>query len=431
MSRFYLAEFQTPARDWDAKPATTIGHWLVLTAVTFNLLLCFINSRHWLSVGSGQIILAEMLILFAGFVAIRSSLSKKLVWIALLISLYLLALDSINADLDLKILHDLGIMVVFYRLGTLTSIEAGNRLLWIVMLIVLAIGFFELLLPDLFGEIFDVWSYYVNKGVIDQDTVKLSQSNLFISGNRGGDATRTFFPQLLGSHRVSSVFLEPDSLGNFATIAFAWCLSTASGSTRSRVLFLLCACLCFVLPDSRFASICCVIMLAAKFLLPNRSNLLVFMIPLAVLFALLIAGSVSPMPGGILPCIIDDDFSGRLIFSGRLLDYWHLPQWLGLAASQVYTADTGYAYFINNLGLPLTLYLLAAFACSFELGTAAKTMKTMISIYFATALCVGASVFTIKTAALLWFLYGATNAPPMQAALRLPIWQRELRLGAF
>lgn len=415
-----------------ARSAMTPGAWLVIIASTFNLFFCFLNTRHWLDVGSAGIAAFELAILAAGLISINRTLSKGLVGVALLTSLYLVAASFMNPGIDLKILHDLAVMIIFYRLGCLTSIEAGNRLLWIVMLIVLAIGFFELLLPDIFGQVFDVWSYYVNKGVIDQDTVKLSQSNLFISGNRGGDAVRTFFPQLLGSHRVSSIFLEPDSLGNFSVIAFAWCLSTACGSPKARLCLLGCSCLCFVLPDSRFASICCLIMLATKLLVSIRSNFLPFLIPIGVLLGLLIAGALSPMPGARLPCIIDDDFSGRLIFSGRLLDYWHLPQWLGLAPSQVYTADTGYAYAINNLGLPLTLLLLGCFASGSEKGTEAKTMKTMVSIYFATALCVGASVFTIKTAALLWFLYGSTNAENVEPfAVAQPLWQRRVRRIAF
>lgn len=416
----------------DASSAMTVGPWLVIIASTFNLVFCFFNTRHWLTIGSGGIIVFELTILAAGVVSIKGSLSKGLVEITLLVSLYLVAVQFMNPGIDLKILHDLGVMVIFYRLGCLTPIETANRLLWIVMLIVLAAGFFELLLPNVFGNVFDIWSYYVNKGVLDQSTVKLSDSNLFLSGNRGGDAVRTFFPQLLGSHRVSSIFLEPDSLGNFAVIAFAWCLSTASGSRRSRALLLLCACLCFVLPDSRFASICCLIMLSVRIFLPSRSNLVVFMIPVGVLLALMIAGSISPMPGGLPPAITSDDFSGRLIFSGRLLDSWHLPQWFGLAPSAVYTADTGYAYMINNLGLPVTLLLLGCFAWGFEKDAEAKTMKTMVSIYFATALCVGASVFTIKTAALLWFLYGSTNAQAFEPVLLAErFWRRPVRTSAF
>ena len=36
-------------------------------------------------------------------------------------------------------------------------------------------------------------------------------------------------------------------------------------------------------------------------------------------------------------------------------------------------------------------------------------MKAMIIVYMATSLCIGANMFTIKTAALAWFLYGAAS----------------------
>jgi putative polymerase len=388
----------------------TIGAWLVLVASVFNLFLCFVSSRHWITIGNSGIIFVEFMVLSAGLVLLRNELTKFAIQTSLLITLYLIGIEFINPGLDLKILHDLAITVVFYRLGMLASVETGNQVLWIIMILVLGVGLFELALPATFGAIFDVWSYYVNKGVIGQDTVKLSHSNLFISGNRGSDAVRTFFPGIFGSHRVSSVFLEPDSLGNFSVIGFAWCLSTAVGSVRNRLFLLLFSCFCFVLADSRYASFCCLIMLGLRLVFPVRSKLLVFFIPICVLGALILAASLNPMPGNVIPAIINDDFSGRLLFSGRLMDYWNFHQWLGLAPSQIYTADTGYAYLINNLGLPLTLYLLAVFSASGSDSIEARMMKLMISVYLATSLCVGASVFTIKTAALLWFLYGTANA---------------------
>ena len=277
------------------------------------------------------------------------------------------------------------------------------------MAIVLAIGAFELVSPTLFGTVFDVWDYYVNKGVIAQNTVNYSQTNLFLSGNRGGAALRTFFPGIFGAHRVSSVFLEPDSLGNFAAISFAWCLSTSVGKLSRRTILFGLAILCFVLADSRFASGCCAFMFLLRMSFLVRSKFVVFLMPVFVMAALTAVGSLHEMPG-ILPSVIVDTLPGRLVFSGRLLDYWDIQHWLGFAASPVYTADTGYAYFINSLGLPLALFLLAAFAAYPCRSKEGVVMKAMMSVYFATSLCIGSSVFTIKTAALLWFLYGTTNA---------------------
>jgi putative polymerase len=394
------------------------GPLLVISATVFNLVLCFLNTRHWASVSNSGIILVELTILAAGFYCIQQHLNKATLQLFILMSFYLLGIKLINPDLNLKILHDLAIMYVFYKLGTLTSIKTGNKLLWIIMLIVLAFGAFELLAPSVFVNVFDVWSYYVNKGVISQDTVDYARSNLFVSGNRADAAARTFFPGIFGSHRVSSVFLEPVSLGDFAVIAFAWCLSTSTGSLRSRILLIFLAAFCFVLADSRFASICCCIMLIVRLLFFVRAPAVGFLIPVTVMLALTMAGSWHEIPGGVAPLIIHDDFLGRLLFSGRLLNYWGWPQWLGLAGSQVYTADTGYAYFVNNLGLPLALFLLARFATHSNPSPEGSTMKLMMSVYFAASLCIGASVFTIKTAALLWFLYGAADTMPAGAVAR-------------
>ena len=386
------------------------GPLLVIFATAFNLFLCFLNTLHLVDVGSADVVLAELALLAAGLFCIRHNIDKASMQLAFFIFVYLMSMKLINPDVDLKILHDIAIIYIFYKLGTLADIETGNALLWIIMTIVLALAAFEFLAPDAFGSVFNVWSYYVNKGVIGQDTINYAHSNFYISGSRGGAAARTFFPGLFGSHRVSSIFLEPDSLGNFSVIAFAWCLSTSVGSRRSRILLIFLAALCFVLADSRFASICCLIMLVLRAMTFVHGKIFVFLIPVTVMLALTMAGFLLPMPDGGSPAIMHDDFSGRLLFSARVLGYWGLPQWFGLAGSQVYTADTGYAYFVNNLGLPLALFVFACFAKYPNPSREGAVMKLMTSAYFATALCVGASVFTIKTAALLWFLYGTTSA---------------------
>ena len=385
-----------------------LGAWLVLASVSFNIVLCFIKTRHWAPVANPEIVVTELLILTIGLVAIRRQVALGVMQLVGLMVLFMIGLKLINPGLDLKILHDLGIMYIFYKLGTSTSPQQADRLVWLVMGIVLAVGVFELLFTTAFGNVFDVWSYYLDKGVIAQGTVNYSGTNLYLSGDRGA-AARTFFPGLLGSHRVSSVFLEPDSLGNYAAIMFAWCVSTAFGSRWKRNALLALSVLCFILADSRFGAGCCALMLAFSRTSLVRSRLLIFGLPVLVLLALTITGSLNELHGS-APAIMSDNFAGRLLFSARLLDYWHLPQWLGLAPSQVYTADTGYAYVINNLGLPLALLFLTVFAMHSPVRREATLMKAMIVVYIATSLCIGASIFTIKTAALLWFLYGVANS---------------------
>ena len=355
-----------------------LGAWLVLASAVFNVGLCFINTRHWTMVTNAEIIVTELMIMTVGLVAIRDRLTMAMMQLAALTVALLIGMKLINPTLNLKILHDLAIMCIFYKLGTTASRQEASRLVWILMAMVLAVGIFELLFTATFGDILDVWSYYVNKGVIGQNTVNYSGTNLYLSGDRGA-LNRTFFPGLLGSHRVSSIFLEPDSLGNYAVIMFAWCMSSTTGTRRARRCLLALSVLCFILSDGRFAAGCCAAMLVIRLTPLIRSRLVVFLMPLMVMVALTITGSLNELQG-ILPRIEIDNLGGRLLFSARLLDYWHLPQWLGLAPSQVYTADTGYAYVANNLGLPLALLFLALFAMHRPATPEAVVMKSMVSV---------------------------------------------------
>jgi putative polymerase len=367
------------------------------------------------------------MILAVGLYFCRHLISEQAVRIAGLVVLLLIALKFINPGLDLKILHDLAITYIFYELGMLASIQEGNRVLWIIMAIVLPVAAFEVVLPTQFGMVFDVWSYYVDKGVITSTTINYAHTTSFISGSRGGQEARSFLPSLLGPQRISSVFLEPVSMGNFSVIAFAWCLSTPARDRRWRALLICCAAACFVLADSRFAAACWVLMLILRVTPLYRSRLIIFCMPLLAMLALLVNGSLHEMPG-IVPAIANDNFSGRLLFSGQLLDSWGPAQWFALAPSSVYTSDTGYAYVINNLGLVLALLLLVAFAFHKPGTPEGFAMKAMITVYMAASLCIGANMFTIKTAALCWFLYGAANSMPASTALGKPIKNTAQRL---
>ena len=245
---------RTPARSVGV--ARRSGSQLVLTALCFNMVLCFIGTRGNLDISTADVIVCEMAIITAGLYAIRFLISDLAVRVSAVTATFVIGLRFINPGLDLKILHDIAIMYIFYELGTLASIQEGSRVLWIAMAIIIPIGLFEALFPAQFGAMFDVWSYYVDKGVIGASTINYSHTTSFISGSRGGQETRTFLPSLLGPSRFSSVFLEPVSMGNFSVIAFAWCLSTRIRAWQIRGLLISLAATCAVLADSRFAFGC-------------------------------------------------------------------------------------------------------------------------------------------------------------------------------
>ncbi|WP_291364836.1 polysaccharide polymerase [Acetobacter sp. UBA5411] len=384
-----------------------LGSWLVVLSAVFNFILCFINTRGWIYVNASLIAVVELAIMLAGFMVIRHDISRKVAVIGALSIAYMIGAKLINPALSLKIIHDFAIACIFWQIGYKTNIFQVNKCLHAIISITIVFAIFEFLAPIQFGDVFNVWQYYVQKGVLSSDTVNYSGTNLYLSGNRGS-ASRLYFPQIFGGHRISSVFLEPDSVGNLAAILFGWCLATYKNSPGNRKigLFLIVA-LLIVLSDSRFATGCCLVMLILRVTPFARSALIAFLIPVCVMVLLTVVGSMNEISGW-LPSITSDDFSGRLLFSGRVLDYWDVSHWMALAVSPVYTADTGYAYISNNLGIIFALVYLISFSFTPMPNRVAGIMRMCVAVYFATSLCVGASVFTIKTAALLWFLYGAS-----------------------
>jgi len=390
----------------------SLGKWLVVMATTFNLILCFVATRGWVHISNAMIAVIELSILGIGLYAVRKHVSSMTLAIMALICAYLIGVKMINPGASLKIIHDIGISYIFYQLGRMSGFRNAHSAAWITMWVVLAVGMFELLATNAFGEMFNIWQYYVQKGVISTSTINYGNSTFFRSGDRAGSASRTFFPGLLGPHRVSSVFLEPVSLGDYAAVVFAYCVSIFKNRPGQRHIWLCAfALFCVVLGDSRFASGCCVLMLLVRFMPFRRSAWFAFLMPIGIATVLLIIGSLNERPG-IAPAIVTDDLKGRLLFSARLLDYWNVSQWFAFAPSQVYTADTGYAYIVNALGLPIAAFLLAVFAFHRCRTQEASLMKNMIAVYFGASLCIGAAAFTIKTAALLWLVYGALDNNP-------------------
>ena len=191
---FYSTRELCPARS--VAVARRSGSRLVFTALCFNMVLCFISTRGNIHMSNAVVIVCEMTILIVGLYVIRHLISDQAVRVSGVMAVFLIGLRLINPGLDLKILHDIAIMYIFYELGTLASVQEGNRVLWIAMAIIIPIGLFEALFPAQFGAMFDVWSYYVDKGVISASTINYSHTTSFISGSRGGQESPNLSPVL-------------------------------------------------------------------------------------------------------------------------------------------------------------------------------------------------------------------------------------------
>lgn len=383
---------------------------VVLATLLFNMALAFANTQGF-PIREIHVVAAELALVGSAFLLVWNR-SEAFYAIAAALGGWLVFAMVMRGGFEPKVVRDAFIPLLFYLLGRYRgSPESADRLVAAALAIVSAVALFEWLFLDAFLRLVDVLGYYVARGSIDPSEAG-EEAGLFISGLRFEG--RTLLP-FLGEHRVSSVFLEPVSLGNFAPIVFAWVLLR----DRSRPLALIgktaLVAMLLVLGDARFGIYLCALVVVVYLVAPLVRPGVVFAAPFVVAVALVVhAGMNVGVPW-------DNSFTGRLLFSGRLLSTLDVAQMLGLEASTVDFVDSGYATVVSQFGLFGAAGLWAVYVFGAPAATAdAWRYKLFVCAYLVLLLSISTSLLTIKTAALLWFLAGASAAQPgLRPPLRL------------
>ena len=394
---------------------------IVLATLVFNLVLAFANTQG-VPIRDVHVIAAELMLVGAAFLMVWNR-SEVFYVIAAALGGWLVFAMVARAAFDAKVLRDAFIPFMFYLLGRYHgSPESGDRLVTAAILVVFAGAMFEWLFLDTFLQLVDVMGYYVARGSVSPFEAS-DEPGLFTSGLRFEG--RTLMP-FLGEHRVSSVFLEPVSLGNFAPIVFAWVLLRDRRRPLALIVKTLLIAALLVLGDARFGIYLCALVVVAYVAAPVIRPGVVFAAPFMVMIALLIyAGMNVGVPW-------DNSFTGRLLFSGRLMSTLDVFQALGLKTSTYDFVDSGYSTVVSRFGL----FGMVALWAIYVFGAPAQTLdawryKLFVCAYLVLLLSISTSLLTIKTAALLWFLAGASNAwqptAPAPAARPAPLDRLRMR----
>jgi putative polymerase len=382
---------------------------LVLLAVgatvVYQAALCALNTLGF-PVSKALIAASEFLILMVCLPLLLPRVLPGVMILAALSGGMLCLLALLRGGLDVKAFRDLLIPLCFYWAGRNVGNPAQtDKVLKIIIGVVLFFAFFELLALNLYTRIFNIFSYYVSTGSLEEITEYQRDSLLQMNGIRPEGIGRTLLSGLLGSHRVSSVFLEPVSMGNFATIVAAWGLAKERSQLNQTLFFLAAAVVLIVLADSRFALVSVGLLMFARFLFNGRASYLPFLLPLLLLGLLVSIGVFSPH-------IYGDDYLGRLASSGRSLIEFDVPTLLGYGHHGGFP-DQGYAYALARFGLVLVMALWLVFWLIPAPDEQARRFRCYAGIYIALILCIsGSSVFAMKTAGLLWFLFGVVMKEP-------------------
>lgn len=406
-----LSRRDTAAATWFGE---RLAQGLVVLAIGFNLGLCFI-STHVHPINKAEVTAAELAIMSAALMAAWRTVDRDTWCIASLTVGWIAAVHIIDPVLDPNVLVALAIPAIFFALGRRSGTpEMSDRLVLIISLAVVALGLLELLDLSMFERLFNVFRYYVDKGGADPSQASVTGTHLFVSGLRPTGEGRSLLPAL-GDHRISSLFLEPVSAGNFAVVAALWGMARLQARPRRSWVILGLAAVIAVLADSRLA-IGCGICTAVALCTPlPRLRPALLLLPLILVGGLVLIGWTSG------PRAIEDTLAGRLYSSGTLLASWDAAQWLGVARS-LEIEDSGYAQVFVGFGVLPAAALWSLFALRAEPTALATRIRCALAIYLALSLCITGSVLSIKTGGLAWFLYGASQNP----SRRLPSHRRRI-----
>jgi len=402
-----LAAAATPAAVPAEEAGARIARAVVLGTLLFNFGLAFVNAN-LARTGAGAVIGAELVLIGVALALIWDRTQAFYAIMAALLG-YLIFLMTLRANYDPKVVRDLLIPLVFYFLGsTRGSFESGDKVATAAIVAVAAGALFEWAFLDVYIRFFDVLGYFVAKGTVDPAAAQGVEHGLFISGMRFEG--RTLLP-FLGEHRVSSVFLEPVSVGNFGAIVFGWVLLRDARRPWALIWKTTLIFVSLVLGDARFGVYLCGLVLAIYLIAPLLRPGALFVAPFLAIIAIF---SYAAIKVGV-PW--DNTTSGRFLLSGQLMSRLDLAGAFGMGPATENFDDSGYAYILSRVGVigAAALWAVLVFGAPAERMDAWR-YKAFVCLYLTLLMAISTSAVTIKTGGLLWFLlgcsaYGATPAP--------------------
>jgi putative polymerase len=375
--------------------------FVVIAALGFNAVLAVINA-HVTGLTSRSVVASEVLIVIgAQFVALSRYQKEMNAWYVLAGLLILIALlrSVATQAVEPKLLRDVLLIPTFIVLGMAFDVRRLNQLVLAIHAVVLAFLLLETTNSALYSDMFKIQDYYVQTRGLQIGEFWNTSSNLFISATR---PEARFLP-FLGLYRASSIFLEPVSLGNYCVMITAFlCARWSTLGTASKWFLIIGNVAAIIGCDGRFAAAACGLIAALAMIsarLPSRST--VIYLP-AITATVLVAVLLRDLQVG------GDDFSGRLAFTADLLSRFDLQEFLSISDRYVkLAADSGLAYFITTqsiIGLGIVWLFVVYASAGIRLDQ--TRYNHALCLYVSLLLMVSYALFTIKTAALLWFIHG-------------------------
>jgi putative polymerase len=396
-------------------PASSGGPVLciLVVSVCYLSVLSFINARG-VSVSPAIVGLVEAAIFSACMAVIGKKLQLATIAFSVCVAAWIIFTWVARQSLDAKSLRDLIIPLMFISLGRYAAdADFADRCLKLITGIVVVLAVFEVAFTDAYASMFNSFTFYMNIAGFTENAASFKGQMLSLNGYRPEGIGRTILPMLFGSHRASSVFMEPIGLGNFAMIILAWGLSKPLSEMRSSGMFIVSAAVIVTLCDSRFGLLMSGVLLACRCVPVRIVGRLAPAIPIVALSVLLGLTMYAPSLG--------DNLHGRITTSGMALLQFDPALLMGLKGPLPAFGDMGFAYLLSRFGAPLSIALIAILFLIPMADQRGVRFRAMIMLYiFANLAISGTSVFALKTAGVMWFLFGALSATQRAAKTAWP-----------
>jgi putative polymerase len=379
--------------------------FILIFAVGFNALLAVINA-HVMPVTAAVVVGCEVAIVAAAHVFALANYRRQMgIWYALTGILVLIALYRALAtqQFEPKFLRDVLLIPTFVVLGM--AFEARDLTRYVVILHAIVIGFLllEAIDSSFYAKLFSIEDYYVNTRGLRLYDFWNQQSDLFVSATR--PAARFF--AFVDLHRLSSIFLEPVSLGNYCvTLTCFLCAAWTRLSSRQRWFLALGNVAAIIGCDGRLAALSSAAIVAVSVAAPLVPRFAWFLYLPGFVGAALVLTALNGLHSG------TDDLSGRIALSAELLGRYDLADYMGTSSTYLLTAvDSGIAYLITTQSIigVCIVWVFIAFAAQARTWEQVRYLHGLC-LYISLSLMVSYAVFTIKTAALLWFVHGCLQA---------------------
>lgn len=380
-----------------------IAFALIFLAINFNFFFAIINA-HVFRITSAYIILAEIL-LFAGAFYLSIKNYNEQMRMIYVLQIFLVcnffALCLINGDFNPKALRDLLIGPAFIICGMVAAEGRFLRFFAILQGFICVVAFVEIYFVDYYTSFVNPKQFYIDSRGRTEESFWMEGSQLYQSAYR--PTGRLLFPSL-DWHRVSSVFLEPVSFANvligctIATFAF-W----PRMDTKTQIYFGGTLLFMMVAADGRLATVTMILLLAVSIgrnALPRYVNIAYPFIIIAIAVSIVIVLNAT---GNV------DNFAGRLTKSVTMLNELGMDIFTGNFSSKFH--DSGYTKIIASSGIfgALAWWLILMSRAEQRTPTT-RYIVHAVAIFYALSFSVSSTAFSIKSAALMWFLVGLAVA---------------------